>query len=285
MLISVIVCTYNQPAFLELVLRGLSAQTDRNFELVVADDGSGPETATLLTRVRSATGLHIVHVWHEDRGFRKTDILNRAIAASRGEYLFFTDGDCIPRRDLIEVHRNLARPRRFVSSGYIRLPGSITSRVSLDDVESGRVAELSWLMRQGWNPGRLALRFTGSRTLGAAFDSLTPTPPNFRGSNASTWREHIFEVNGFEGDMGYGGEDQALGYRLIHAGIRGIQARHRAITMHLEHARPYRTPAIIECNREITRRIQMKKETRARRGLAELAPDASLKVDGRNVYK
>ncbi|HYR08049.1 MAG TPA: glycosyltransferase, partial [Longimicrobium sp.] len=101
MRLSVIVSTYNKPRDLERVLHGYAAQTDRRFELLVADDGSGPETAAVIDRVRREAGLPIVHVWHEDRGFRKSEIMNRAIAASTGDYLLFTDGDSIPRADLV----------------------------------------------------------------------------------------------------------------------------------------------------------------------------------------
>jgi len=277
--LSVIVSTYNKPAALENVLHGFAFQTQTDFELVIADDGSTVETAELIARVRAATGMDIVHVWHEDRGFRKTEILNRAILVSQGYYLLFTDGDCIPRSDLIEVHRRLARPRRYVAGGYVKLPAAISDDLSLDDVESGRLADLRWLRSRGWKPGRRALRLSRSWRLATVLDWVTPTAADFHGNNASTWRDAIFEVNGFEGDMGYGGLDQALGYRLQNAGVKGIQARHRAVTMHLHHDRPYRDPLVVEQNREIMKRIRRDGETRAHRGLAELATDPSLRVN------
>ena len=277
--LSVIVSTYNKPAALEKVLHGFAFQTQKNFELVIADDGSTAETADLIARVRDATGMDIVHVWHEDRGFRKTEILNRAILVAQSDYLLFTDGDCIPRADLIEVHRRLARPRRYVAGGYVKLPADISDEVSLDDVESGRFAELRWLRNRGWKPGRRALRLSRWWPLATILDWITPTAADFHGNNASTSREAIFEVNGFEGEMGYGGLDQALGYRLQNAGVKGIQARHRAVTMHLHHDRPYRDPATVMQNKEIMRRIRRDGEIRARSGLAELVPDPSLRVN------
>lgn len=281
--LSVIVSTYNKPAALEKVLHGFAFQSQRDFELVIADDGSRAETAELIGRVRAAAGMDIVHVWHEDRGFRKTEILNRAIIVAKGDYFLFTDGDCIPRADLIEVHRRLAQPGRYVAGGYVKLPATISEDLSLADVERGRFADLGWLRSQGWRPGRRALRLLRSWKLATVFDWITPTAADFHGNNASAWRDAIFEVNGFEGEMGYGGLDQALGYRLQNAGVKGIQARHRAVTMHLHHDRPYRDPVVVEQNREIMKRIRRDGETRARRGLAELGPDASLRVNGRAV--
>ncbi|MEO8576338.1 MAG: glycosyltransferase [Gemmatimonadales bacterium] len=275
--LSVIIATYNKPQFLEKVLHGFSLQTDTDFEVVIADDGSTQETTDLLNRVR-ASGVQIVHVWHEDRGFRKTEILNRAILVAKGDYFLFTDGDCIPRADLISVHRRLARSGRYVAGGYVKLPASISDSLSPSDVESGRFADLKWLRSRGWKPRRRALRLSRSWRLASLYDWITPTAADFQGNNVSAWRDSIVDVNGFEGDMGYGGLDQALGYRLQNAGVRGIQARHRAVTMHLHHDRPYRDQAIVRENKNLMKRIRREKEVRAHRGLAELGPDPSLRV-------
>lgn len=278
--VSVVVSTYDKPHFLERVLWGYAVQTRRDFELVVADDGSGPETARLIDRMRRETGLELVHVWHEDRGFRKSEILNRAILAAGGDYLLFTDGDCIPRRDLVEVHRALARPGAYLAGGYLKLPQGVSEQVGVDDVVSGRVADLRWLRARGWRPGRRALRLVRSQRLGALFDLLTPTSTHFHGNNASTWREAVLEANGFEGEMGYGGLDRALGYRLDNLGVRGRQVRHRAVCMHLHHDRPYRDPEMVRRNREVLQRIRRGGEVRARRGIDELPSDPTLRISG-----
>jgi glycosyltransferase involved in cell wall biosynthesis len=277
--ISVIVSTYDRPAFLEKVLRGYAVQTDADFELVIADDGSANATADLIRRVRLSTRLRILHVWHAHDGFRKSLILNRAIAACAGEYLIFTDGDCIPREDLVATHRRLAEQDRYVAGGYIKLPPDVSDAISLADIDSHRVTDLSWLRSRGWKPGRRALRLSRSPGVAAFFDAVTPTAADFHGNNASTWRSALYAVNGFESEMGYGGLDQALGYRLQNAGIKGRQARHRAVTMHLHHDRPYRDPEVVRANRAIMKRIRQNGETRARTGLAELGPDPSLRLD------
>lgn len=279
MRISVVVSTYNRPEFLQRVLWGYAVQTLRDFELVVADDGSGPETAETIHRVVRETGLRVLHVWHEDSGFRKTEILNRAIVAAEGDYLLFTDGDCIPRNDLLATHRALAEPGRYLAGGYVKLPAEVSEAITAEDVVEGRVSDLHWLRAQGWRPGRRALRLTGSRRLGTLFDRLTPTAAHFHGNNASVWREPLLEVNGFEGEMGYGGLDKALGFRLENLGVRGKQIRHRAVCLHLHHDRPYQNAETTRRNREILARIRRSGEHRARRGIAELAPDATLRTE------
>lgn len=267
MLISVVVTTYNQPDWLEKVLWGLGAQADRNFEVLVADDGSGPDTRALVDRAAAAVGAPVRHLWHEDRGFRKCAILNTAIQASRGDYLVFLDGDCIPRRDFLAVHRRLARPGRFLSGGAFRLPHDTSARLSLDVVTSGAAFQPRWLRAAGvpWS-FRLARLGAGSR-LAALLDTLTPTGATFNGGNASAWREDVVAVNGFDERMGHGGLDREFGARLEHLGRPGLQVRHRAIVLHLDHDRGYRDEATVRRNRAIWDETVALRRVRAVAGL------------------
>ena len=107
-LISVILTTYDREDALAAVLRSLSRQSDRRFEVVVADDGSGSATKALLEAWRERLGVPLIHVWHEHRDFRAGEIRNRAILASHGAYCVFLDGDCLVRPDFIATHRRLA---------------------------------------------------------------------------------------------------------------------------------------------------------------------------------
>lgn len=277
--ISVIVSTYNRPWYLERVLCGYAAQSDRDFEIIVADDGSSQETFDLISRARSEMNLRILHVWHEHKGFRKSLIQNRAIAAARTEYLIFTDGDCVPRRDMMAVHRRLATPGKYVAGGYLKLPPQATSSIQLSDIESGRFTELDWLRSMGWKPGHRSLRLSNRHWLSVMLDRVTTTAANFQGNNTGAWRESLYAVNGFENTMGYGGLDKALGYRMQNAGIMGIQARYRIIAMHLDHDRPYRSEEGMKKNREIMKGIRKSGQVRAFKGLEELEADPTLIVD------
>jgi len=279
--LSVVVTTYNQPRQLELVLLGYLAQDHAAAEIVVADDGSGPETRAVVERMRgeAGTGVRIVHVWHEDRGFRKTEILNRAILAAGADYLLFTDGDCIPRADLVGTHARLARRGHFLSGGYLKLPADVTAAIGPEDVREMRVADPAWLRAHGWRAGRHGPRLTRSPFLAAALDRLTPTRPTWNGHNASGWKDDLLAVNGYDTDMEYGGLDRALGERLENAGIRGVQVRFRAPVLHLHHERPYVDPAKVRRNREFRARIRREGIVRAPVGIDELEPDPTLRVD------
>ncbi len=273
--VSVVLSTYNQPRWLEKALWGYAAQRFGDFEVLVADDGSGPETAAVVARLRGHHGLRLVHVWHEDRGFRKTEILNRAVLAAAGDYLIFSDGDCIPHPGFVAAHVRLAREGYFLSGGYLKLPMGVSERISEDDVRSGRAFDAAWLRGQGWRGGRRVLRLPRSRIVAAVLDGLTPTAATWNGHNASTWREAIVAVNGFDLDMGYGGEDRALGERLVNLGVRGRRVRFRAPCLHLDHPRPYADPDGIRANRRAREQIRRSRDVRTPRGLAEVAGESA----------
>jgi glycosyltransferase involved in cell wall biosynthesis len=271
MRVAVVLSTYNQPAALEKVLWGYAVQTHREFEVVVADDGSTGETAELIGQMGRTTGMAIRHVWHEDAGFRKCEILNRAIVAASAEYLIFSDGDCVPRADFVATHVQNAAPGRFLSGGYLKLPAEVSDRITREAITSGEAFRMDWLRAQGWWPGRRALRLLppGPATV---LDAITPTRASWNGHNASAAREALLRVNGYDMEMGYGGEDRALGERLQNLGMRGVQIRHRAPCLHLHHERPYVDADVVRENRRRRESIRREHRVRAARGIAELSP-------------
>ena len=127
MKVSVIVTTYNRPDALAAVLHALAAQTDHDFEVRVADDGSGPQTRGLVQQIASTFPVPLSHVWQEDLGFRAGAARNRACAQAQGEYLVFLDGDCVPLPDFVAQHRALADARWFVAGNRILLSPGFTA--------------------------------------------------------------------------------------------------------------------------------------------------------------
>lgn len=247
--ISVILSTYNQPDWLEKSLLGYACQTDRNFELVIADDGSGPQTRQRIERVRADTGLNIQHVWHPDDGFQKSAILNKATHAASGNYLVFSDGDCIPRSDFIAVHRRFARPGHFLSGGYTKLSMELSKRISPADISSGQVFDPRWLAANGL-PGHPWDKHV-ARKSAPFWNFLTPTKPTWNGHGASGWKADLIRINGYNEQMQYGGQDRELGERLVNLGLSGIQIRYYAIVLHLDHPRGYATKESKDKNRSI----------------------------------
>lgn len=275
MKITVILSTYRWPRALALALRGYALQTWRPFEIVIADDGSGPETARVVEEAKHGLRLPIIHVWQEDDGFRKTEILNRAIVAASGDYLVFSDGDCIPRKDFLAQHWKLSEKGAFLSGGCLRLKPGLSGDLQDEDVETGRIFDSSWLRRQGWSGGHRRLRLTRSNLLASLLDGLTTTRPTWNGHNASTWKEAILQVNGFDLGMGYGSEDRILGERLRNLGLKGRQIRFRAPVVHLHHERPYRNIRVMRRNKRLRKRIRREGEVRSGIGLDQM-PDPAL---------
>ncbi|GAB2509668.1 glycosyltransferase family 2 protein [Microbulbifer agarilyticus] len=251
MKLSVIMTTYNSPEWLEKVLWGYSYQTLAPYEVIVADDGSTQETADLIERVREETGINIQHIWQEDEGFRKCRILNKAILGSKGDYIVFTDGDCIPRKDFLEVHRGRAERGYFLSGSYFKLPMSTSKGITREDIQSGRCFDYQWLRANGLKRRRKTLKLRATPRWASLLNRLTPTACNLKGSNASVWREDILKVNGFDERMAWGGLDREFGVRLENAGIKPRHVRFDAICIHLDHPRGYADPEIVAKNKAL----------------------------------
>jgi glycosyltransferase involved in cell wall biosynthesis len=247
--ISVIISTYNNPGALGLVLAGLSRQTRRPDEVVIADDGSGPPTREVIEAWRARLPYLLQHVWQPDEGFRKCVILNRAIAAARGEYLVFFDGDCVAPAHCLAAHVALAERGRYLSGGKVLLSAGYTSALTEAAVLRGDLERFGrWWFEVG-RPRRLfASRVPGLRDL---LDRNVRRPPGWRGENASTFADHARAVRGFDERFTYGFEDADFGHRLEASGVIGRSLRYRAPVYHLDHARPWRTAAVIAANRAL----------------------------------
>lgn len=256
--ISVILSTYKAEAWLEKVLWGFEYQSFTDFELVVADDGSGPETKALIGALQAKLSYPIVYVWQEDDGFQKSRILNKGLLAAQGDYIVMTDGDCIPRADFLAVHAAHMEAGYFLSGGYFMLPMHISKAITTADIKAGNCFELGWLKAHG-----LASSFKNIK-LSRGFwmlllNKITPTNASWNGHNASGYKADILSVNGFDERMQYGGQDRELGERLMNAGIKSKQLRYSAIVVHLDHKRGYKNEASIAKNRAIRDAVKAQK--------------------------
>lgn len=247
----VIFTTYNSPAWLTKVLWGYEQQTDRNVQIIIADDGSGAATADVIDRFQKRGLLSIKHVWHEDNGFRKCEILNKAIIASDCDYLIFSDGDCVPRNDFVAQHKSHARPGYFLAASCQRLSLPVSQTITELDVVSGRAFNCNWLLKQGQPFSSRLLRLFIGRGVSELLNRVSRL--SFRGGNSSVWRTDIEGVNGFNELMEHGGLDTEFGSRLINRGIRPLPIPFSAICLHLEHSRGYVRPEVREVNLRILR--------------------------------
>ncbi len=267
---SVIFTTYNHPKWLEKVLWGFSAQTEKDFEIIVADDGSGDETRQVIDDFVSQSGVAVKHIWHEDDGFQKCRILNRAIVASESEYLIFTDGDCIPHPDFVRNHIELSRPGTFLSGGYFKLPLDVSRAITREDIQSGNATRPGWLLKAGVAFTPKIAKLFSHRIWGAILDAITITRPTWNGHSASTWKQLIMDTNGFDERMQYGGQDREFGERLVNMGVKPKQVRYRCSCAHLDHKRSYAKQESIDKNRAIRKHTRTQNITRTDHGIAEM---------------
>lgn len=258
--ISIIISTYNSEEWLEKVLWGFNSQLFKDFEVVIADDGSEPKTKNLIADLTDQVFYNIIHIWQEDEGFQKSRILNKSIIACNGEYIIMTDGDCIPREDFVEVHHINKKQGYFISGGYYMLPMNISKAISKEDIESQRCFDINWLKEKGIPKTFKNNKLTARGVLSSLLNLMTPTNASWNGHNSSGWKKDILNVNGFDERMQYGGQDRELGERLFNFGIKSKQLRYSAVCIHLDHKRGYKTPESIAKNRSIRRETKNEKQ-------------------------
>ncbi len=226
--LGLIVNTYNQPEYLLRVLESIARQNSLPDEIVVADDGSGPETERVLREWSKNSPIPFHHVWQENQGFRRARILNRAIATARSEYLVFLDGDSVPHPGFVADHRRLSNPVTFVQGHRALIEKRAAEFFGSGDFVRDRRRAL-------WQ-GQL-------RGLKHAFRWPVPLKRvrrdlrGVRGCNLAIWRSDLVSVNGYnEAFVGWGREDSELSVRLMNLGVRRVDVRGWAICYHLWHA-------------------------------------------------
>ena len=205
MLISVIIATYNRPDALVAVLNGLRRQTDREFEILIADDGSDVKTSNAIHSMHGKLGVPIQRIWQPDRGFRAAAIRNRAIAKAQGEYIIFLDGDCVPRPEFIARHRKLAEPGHYVFGQRALLSEQYTDHVLKTQIDLSAKSI----------PSLIASRLRGRINRLLPFLNVPLGPfrkfpwygwQRLRGCNFAAWREDLIRIDGFDGAyVGWGG--------------------------------------------------------------------------------
>lgn len=233
MRVSVIVTTYNSPEYLKRVLAGLARQSLVPHEVIVADDGSAPETGEYVRSLSASggidSGIEIKHVWHEDMGFRAARIRNLAVKVATGEYVVFLDGDCLVNRHFVADHARLARKGHFLQGKRVIIRRDASGHVSRRETNSpwallrlaltGGISNFHHILRLPFIPPRVSTGHRGIKTC-----------------NMGVFREDIIAVNGFnERFVGWGREDSEFAVRLYNYGLRRMDHPFAAICFHLWH--------------------------------------------------
>ena len=254
MLISVIVSTYNRPDALEAVLLSLLAQTDLHYEIIIADDGSGPATQEVVDRFRQLAAQtrltrpatpQVSHAWQSDTGFRLSAARNLGVYTSQGDYLIFLDGDCVVRPNFVARHRALAEQGFMVSGSRVLLSEKWTEQALLAGPAVAAAAALRsfgyWLtQRLSGNANKIVPMLIMPDSTLRHYRKVSWK--RIKGCNLGIWRKDYAAVNGCdETFVGWGHEDADLVLRLARHGVRRKSGAFSTEVLHLWHKENKRT--------------------------------------------
>lgn len=236
MKISLIISTYNRPDALDLVLQSLENQDDKNFEVVIADDGSNEDTRSLIERFKSKKNLDITHAWHEDLGFRLAAVRNLAVTKSIGDYFIFLDGDCIVQPDFISRHRSLIEPNYMVTGGRILLNETLTKtliKLGKWNFSDFKKNVFKYRLKRQINKFlSLYLKFGNSSLRNYSEFKWR----RIKGCNLGCWKNDFHSIGGFDETMtGWGHEDADFVFRLSEIGVMRKSGSWATEVFHLFH--------------------------------------------------
>lgn len=264
--ISVIITTYNRPDALAAVVEACFVQDNKNFEIIIADDGSTHNTKDCIEKLRARSPVPLFHVWQPDDGFRAAAVRNKGTLAASGDYIVFLDGDCIPQKNFISQHHKLARRGYLVSGSRVLLSRELTNRILAEKID---LHTIGWLQKL---KHRLAGDFNKFLQLVITWPDLGRESKRFswrriKSCNLGVWRTDLDLVNGFdESFLGWGHEDSDLVVRLFNAGVMRKDGAFSTEVYHLWHPERQRDQA--SSNQDLVRRRAIDKTMRATQGLA-----------------
>lgn len=259
MTVSLIISTYNWHEALELVLLSVAQQSVLPDQVIIADDGSDNRTANLIDQFTDRLPLN--HIWHEDKGFRKTLILNKALKACDTDYIIEIDGDIILHKHFVKDHIAGARKGYFVQGSRAMIGEELShkalknKRLSFNFLTAGMTTRFN------------AIRFP---LLSGLFKTNPNSSHNVKGCNLAFWREDYVHINGyFNGFTGWGWEDYEFAERLINSGVQKKRLKWAAVGFHIFH--PLSSRANFKPNELIYRETVSNKMWRRSPGFREVA--------------
>lgn len=224
---SLLISTYNWPEALELVLLSLENQSVKPDEVLIADDGSREDTKELIETFQGKSNIPILHFWHEDNGFRRSLILNKAIAGSTSDYIIQTDGDCIMHKDFVKDHLEMCQPNTYLFGSRVNITEDL-----LPTLFSTKKINFGFLDK-GIKKRTRNLRIPMFADM---YKKKTEISSKMRGCNLSFWKKDFIAVNGYNEEFeGWGREDSELIVRMMNNGVQGLRLRYRGIVYHIWH--------------------------------------------------
>ncbi len=229
MKVSLIITTYNWPGALKVLLDSVLRQSERDLEIVIADDGSGPETTRAVREILGPSDLRWCHIWHHDSGIRQARVKNLGVTHSSAPYLIFVDHDVVLHPDFVGDHLASARKGVFLQGKRAFLPEGYTRDILTHGLFHSPSPFLAGLENR-----KNAFRFL---KLGKMLSRPKRFQSSLRGCNLSMSREDFLRVDGYDEtfDQLWGREDSDICYRLFHSEVRCRNLWFSALQYHLYH--------------------------------------------------
>ncbi|WP_343703844.1 glycosyltransferase family 2 protein [Chitinophaga sp.] len=226
--VGILVSTYNWPQALEVIFKSIMQQTHQPDEILIADDGSGAETAALIERYRSIFNIPLKHAWQEDAGFRKSTILNKAIKLAEADYIIEIDGDIVLHPAFIEDHVRHARRGIFVQG----------ARTMISEHKTREILATGQPDINFFSSG-ISNRFNSVHLPSLSFliRANSRSSENIKGCNLAFWKDDFIAINGYNNLFhGWGSEDYEFAARLINTGVLKRRLKLAAVCYHLHHS-------------------------------------------------
>lgn len=251
---SIIIAFYNRIDFLQLILAGFERQTFMDFEIVIADDGSSEESVSELKKIIKGSPLNIKHVWHEDRGFRKNKIMNKALLESSTDYLIFIDGDCIPHKEFVREHFENKGKGLCLTGRRVNLSEKISSKLTSEIIKKGYLEKNFFTFLFSGISGHSNYIEKGIYIKSKILrELLNKKNRGLLGCNFSIHKNDLLSINGF--DERYEGpaigEDSDIQFRLELSNIKIKSLANTAIQFHLYHKIQTRSETNLELFKEV----------------------------------
>ena len=225
------ISTFNWPEALRACLETVMQQTVLPGEIIIADDGSGPETAAVINEFKTRTAIPMKHCWQPNDGFRKASIMNRAFAVASFPLIVTIDGDVLLHRFFIADHIRVAKKGRFVCG----------TRVLMNDILTRQIIQKAGKIQPPLFSRNIKKWYNGFRQPFCAFIHrfLQRGQQGYRyvlGCNMAIWKEDLIRVNGYnEAFTGWGKEDNDIAIRLVNAGVQLRFLKFGGIVYHMHH--------------------------------------------------
>ncbi len=258
--ISLIISTYNWKEALELSLLSVLNLTKLPYEVIIADDGSKDDTKELINQYREKFPVPLIHVWHEDKGFRLAEIRNRAIKVAKGDFICQIDGDIIMHPKFIEDYENVIEPGYYYRGSRVKLSKELSEKL----IKNKQVS-IPFFTKGVEN------RFNSLRN--PILHKIMSKPKkeyiNALGANMGFWKSDLIRVNGYSNDLvGWGHEDEELCVRLVNLGILKRRIKHKAVAYHIYH--PVQASGVGDEHFKIIEEIAKSGNYKTKNGISEL---------------